>query len=72
MVGVVGSQASVAKATSASADGVLSNLTAQQQSISGVNLDEEGASLLKYQQQYQAAAKVMQVASTLFQALLQI
>ncbi len=72
VVADVGSQASVAKATSASADGVLSNLQAQQQSISGVNLDEEGANLLKYQQQYQAAAKVMQVASTLFQALLQI
>jgi flagellar hook-associated protein 1 FlgK len=40
--------------------------------VSGVNLDEEAANLLKYQQAYQAAGKVMQVADTIFNALLQI
>jgi flagellar hook-associated protein 1 len=40
--------------------------------VSGVNLDEEAANLLKYQQAYQAASKVMQVADTIFNALLQI
>jgi flagellar hook-associated protein 1 FlgK len=42
------------------------------QNVSGVNLDEEAANLLKYQQAYQAASKVMQVADTIFNALLQI
>lgn len=37
---------------------------------SGVNLDEEAARLLHYQQSYQAAAKVLQVAQSLFDTLL--
>ncbi len=37
---------------------------------SGVNIDEEAARLIQYQQSYQAAAKVLQVAQTLFQSLL--
>ncbi len=37
----------------------------------GVNLDEEAAALIQYQQSYQAAAKVLQVAQALFDSLLQ-
>ena len=37
----------------------------------GVNLDEEAARLLQYQQSYQAAAKILQVAQTVFDTLLQ-
>ena len=37
----------------------------------GVNLDEEAARLMQFQQGYQAAAKVLQVAQTLFDTLLQ-
>ena len=39
-------------------------------SVSGVNLDEEAANLLRFQQAYQAAAKIIGVASSLFQSLL--
>lgn len=39
--------------------------------VSGVNLDEEAALLLQYQQSYQAAAKYLQVAQGLFDSLLQ-
>jgi flagellar hook-associated protein 1 len=39
-------------------------------SVSGVNLDEEAANLLRYQQAYQAAAQLIRVADTLFQTLL--
>jgi flagellar hook-associated protein 1 len=42
-----------------------------QSSASGVNLDEEAARLLQFQQSYQAAAKVLQVAQSLFDTLLQ-
>jgi flagellar hook-associated protein 1 FlgK len=38
---------------------------------SGVNLDEEAAKLIQYQQSYQAAAKMLQVAQTIFDQLLQ-
>jgi flagellar hook-associated protein 1 FlgK len=38
---------------------------------SGVNLDEEAARLMHYQQSYQAAAKILQVAQTVFDTLLE-
>ena len=38
----------------------------------GVNLDEEAARLIQYQQSYQAAAKVLQVAQGVFDTLLSI
>ncbi|MDP1690423.1 MAG: flagellar hook-associated protein FlgK [Burkholderiaceae bacterium] len=40
-------------------------------SRAGVNLDEEAARLMQFQQSYQAAAKVLQVAQSLFQTLLE-
>jgi len=43
-----------------------------QQAMSGVNLDEEAANLMRYQQAYQAAGKMMQVATTLFDTLLSL
>jgi len=39
--------------------------------VAGVNLDEEAARLIQYQQSYQAAAKVLQVAQSVFETLLQ-
>jgi flagellar hook-associated protein 1 FlgK len=39
---------------------------------SGVNLDEEAARLLQFQQGYQAAAKILQTAQTVFDTLLQV
>jgi flagellar hook-associated protein 1 FlgK len=42
------------------------------ESVSGVNLDEEAANLLRYQQAYQAASKVIGVADELFRTLLGI
>lgn len=50
------------------------NLAAQarqtQQSLSGVNLDEEAANLIRYQQAYQASGKVIEIATRLFDTLL--
>ena len=40
--------------------------------VSGVNLDEEAASLIRYQQAYQASAKALQISGTLFDAIVQI
>ena len=56
-----------------SAQGTLATQTQDQvQSVSGVNLDEEAANLIRYQQAYQAAGKALEVANTMFDALLQI
>jgi len=46
--------------------------TASQQEVSGVNLDEEAVNLIRYQQAYQAAARAMQIASSLFDEVLGI
>jgi flagellar hook-associated protein FlgK len=40
--------------------------------VSGVNLDDEAAALIRYQQAYQACAKVLQTSSQLFDAIVQI
>jgi len=40
--------------------------------VSGVNLDQEAADLIRFQQAYQASAQVMQVATKLFDTMLQI
>jgi flagellar hook-associated protein 1 FlgK len=39
--------------------------------IAGVNLDEEAAKLIQYQQAYQASAKMIQMAQTIFDTLIQ-
>lgn len=72
MVNFVGTKAREAQISSTAADAAVTQATNSQQSVSGVNLDEEAANLLRYQQAYQAAGKVMQVASTLFDTLLSI
>ncbi|MGN5643190.1 flagellar basal body rod C-terminal domain-containing protein [Burkholderia multivorans] len=48
----------------------LGQITSAQQSVSGVNQNEEAANLMQYQQLYQANAKVIQTAATLFQTVL--
>jgi flagellar hook-associated protein 1 FlgK len=53
-------------------DALVKQTREAQQSFSGVNLDEEAANLIRYQQAYQASGKVLQVASTLFDTLLQL
>jgi len=54
---------------SAANDALLSSLTAQKESLSGVSLDEEAANLIKYQQIYNASSKVLQVSRQLFDTL---
>jgi flagellar hook-associated protein 1 len=72
MVSQVGSQTSQAQLNSQTQDTMLQQAQAAQQSVSGVNLDEEASNLLQYQQAYQAAGKVIQIASQLFDTILQL
>jgi flagellar hook-associated protein FlgK len=51
---------------------VFDQAVSSRDSTSGVSLDEEAADLIRYQQAYQAAAKVMQVSSQLFDSVLQV
>jgi flagellar hook-associated protein 1 FlgK len=72
LVSDVGNKTSTLKVTSTTQDNVVTQLSNQQQSISGVNLDEEYGNLQRFQQYYLANAQVLQTASTLFDALLSI
>lgn len=49
---------------------LMSSLTSQKETISGVNLDEEAANLVKYQQLYNASSKVIQTSKQMFDTLL--
>jgi flagellar hook-associated protein 1 FlgK len=53
-------------------DVVLANLKEQRDQISGVNLDEEAANLLRYQQLYSASTKILQSGNQMFNSLLAI
>ena len=50
---------------------IAANLERDRAGVSGVNLDEEAAKLLQFQQAYQASAKVIQIAQNIFDTLIQ-
>lgn len=72
LVSLVGNKSRELKVTGESEKQRLSLVVQSQQSVSGVNLDEEASNLLRYQQAYQAAGKVMQIASDMFDVLLSL
>jgi len=72
IVSTVGNKTSTLETASTTQKNVVTQLTDRQQSVSGVNLDEEYANLTKYQQYYMANAQVLQTASSIFDALLNI
>ena len=72
LVSDVGTKVATWKNNQKADTAVLNNLQSQSNSISGVNLDEEAANLLKYQQLYSASSKVLQVGNQMFTTLLGI
>ena len=72
MVSFIGNKTREVQVNGTASNALLAQARSAQQSVSGVNLDEEATNLLKYQQAYQAAGKVMQMASTLFDTLLSL
>ena len=70
LVGQVGNAGETANFNAEATQGVLAQVQSVQQSISGVNLDEQAADLVSFQQAYQAAAQVIASSQTLFQSLL--
>jgi flagellar hook-associated protein 1 FlgK len=62
----VGELASTASANSTAIATSLTSLTDEQSSVSGVSIDEESANLIRYQQAYEAAAKVVTTIESLF------
>lgn len=66
-IGLAGSMASSNLTTQT---GLYNQATSAQQSLAGVNLDQEAANLIKYQQAYQASAQVISTSQTLFSSLI--
>ena len=67
----VGTRTQSAQFAAALSSSMAANLERDRSAISGVNLDEEAARLIQYQQAYQASAKMLQIAQNIFDNLLQ-
>lgn len=72
MVATIGIQTNEASIMSDAQATMLSQAETSRDSVSGVNLDEEAANLLRYQQAYMAASKVIQIAQQAFEEVLNI
>jgi len=70
MVVRVGAETHSAEVNRDAQDVLLQSAIDRRESVSGVNLDEEAADLVRYQQAYEAAAQVIATASELFDTLL--
>ncbi|WP_151670526.1 flagellar hook-associated protein FlgK [Nitrincola schmidtii] len=66
----VGSQTAVAQINSQSSKSVLDATIMQRDSIAGVNLDEEAAKLVQFQQAYIASSQIIRASQTIFDALI--
>ena len=72
LVASIGNKTREVQVTGEAQAGMLRETLAARESVSGVNLDEEAANLLRYQQAYQASGKVIAIAGTLFDSILDI
>ncbi|HEX4879678.1 MAG TPA: flagellar hook-associated protein FlgK [Limnobacter sp.] len=70
LVSVVGNDVVAANNNALASNGVLESLSAEQSAVSGVNLDEEAAKLIQFQQAYAANSKVISLSKDLFDELL--
>lgn len=71
-VSYVGNATNTVSLAASSQTTLLQQATTSRSNVSGVNMDQEAADLIKYQQAYQASGKVLQIAQTLFQQILQM
>ncbi|NBQ68401.1 MAG: flagellar hook-associated protein FlgK, partial [Nitrosomonadaceae bacterium] len=70
LVSQVGNKTRELQVTSKAQANLLAQTEQSIQSVSGVNLDEEAANLLRFQQAYQASSKIIEMSSTLFDSIL--
>lgn len=72
LVGQVGNKTRQVAVSAQAQQGLLAQAVASRESLSGVNLDEEAANLIRYQQAYQASAKALEIGASLFATILAI
>lgn len=72
IVGDVGFETAAATAGLQAEDRLLSQLEAERESLSGVNMDEEMVDMLRFQQSYEAAARFISVAQEMTDTLINL
>jgi flagellar hook-associated protein 1 len=72
IVSKIGTQTSQLEINTSAQESLLTAATDARDAVSAVSTDEEAANLIKYQQAYQASAKILEIAGTLFDTLIQI
>jgi len=70
LLGQVGAQTQQAQSNASAQQAVNTSATDAVNNLSGVNLDEEAANMVKYQQAYQACAQMIQTSTTMFNSLI--
>ena len=68
----IGVRVQSARAAANQSKAIATEVQSQLSSKTGVNLDEEASRLIQYQQSYQAAAKVLQIAQSMMDTILQL
>jgi flagellar hook-associated protein 1 FlgK len=71
LMSTVGTRVQSAKTTMTVSSQIATQIETSRTSVSGVNLDEEAAKLLQFQQAYQAAGKMLQISQSIFDTLMQ-
>ncbi|GKS68501.1 flagellar hook-associated protein 1 FlgK [Nitrosomonas sp. PY1] len=72
LVSLIGNKTRELEVTSKAQANLLTQTKNSMESISGVNLDEEAANLMRYQQVYQASSKIIEISEKLFNSILQL
>ena len=70
MVSLIGERTSQGRNSEAATGALLAQTTAWYESLSGVSLDEEASNLVRFQQTYAAAARIISTSQTIFDTLL--
>lgn len=70
LVSYIGSETQSAKISATASKNIINQINEQNQSVSGVNIEEEYISMQVYMQYYQANAKIIDTATTLFDTIL--
>lgn len=70
LVSFIGSETQSAKTSASASNNIVNQINEQNQSISGVNIEEEYITMQVYMQYYQANAKIIDAATTIFDTIL--
>jgi flagellar hook-associated protein 1 FlgK len=68
----VGTRTAQAQTAMEAQDKLLTQAQEARDSVAGVNLDEEAADMMKFQQSYQAASRVISTAQSMFDSLISV